>query len=111
MPTKQVKTANEAPALAQVHGTPQNIYISVRTFDEQGKTVGERIVDLCHYNTRNWIAKHLWWSATHGYCTEVDIAKPQEIEAYLANGKLALAAKFNNTPSVEPTVEVIQAAA
>lgn len=99
---KQVKAP--APALEvaaqQPSNTPQNLYVSVKTFDVDGKTVGERIVDMCHYGTRNWLSSHIWWATHHDCCTEIDLAKPGEIEAYLAAGKEALAAKFNAV--VEP---------
>ncbi len=98
MATKQVKKAAPEAAATSI---PQNLFISVRTFDGLGKTVGERIVDMCHYGTRNWLSNHLWWATHNGHCTEVDLAKPAEIEAYLAKGVEALAAKFN-TASPEP---------
>lgn len=107
---KQVNHA--APeAATPTSNVPQNLFISVRTFDgATGKTVGERIVDMCHYGTRNWLSNHLWWSTHNGHCVEVDIAKPGEIEAYLEAGKVALAAKFN---AEQPAVELapVQAAA
>lgn len=97
MTTKQVKAV--APVAA--NSIPQNLFISVRTFDAEGKTVGERIVDMCHYGTRDWLSKHLWWATHNGHCTEVDLAKPPEIEAYLEQGKLALASKFNSVTTDE----------
>jgi len=84
--------------------TPQNLFISVKTFDAEGKTIGERIVDMCHYGTRNWLSNHLWWATHNGHCTEIDIAKPDEVNAYLAKGVEALAQKFggSNEIVVEP---------
>lgn len=103
--TKPGTTTVAAPVDTAVpHSTsPQNLFISVRTFNVEGKTIGERIVDMFHYGTTKWLTKHLWWSTQHGYCTEVDVAKPEEIEAYLAAGKLALVAKYNGdqTPAME----------
>lgn len=90
-----------APQAETPSNSPQNLFISVKTFDPEGRTVGERIVDMCHYGTRNWLSNHLWWATHNGHCTEVDLAKPAEIEAYLAAGKLALASKFN-TATPEP---------
>lgn len=103
--TKQVKAA----ATAANTSTPQNLFISVKTFDPEGKTVGERIVDMCHYGTRNWLSNHLWWATHNGNCTEIDIAKPAEIAAYLEAGKEALASKFN-VVSVEQHESDVEAA-
>lgn len=94
-----------------VHNSPQNLFISVKTFDPEGKTVGERIVDMCHYGTRKWLSDHLWWATHNGNCTEIDLAKPAEIDAYLAKGKEALAAKFNHSAPVGAVVEPTAAAA
>lgn len=92
---KSVKTS--AVQAETPSNIPQNLFISVKTFDGEGRTVGERIVDMCHYNTRNWLSNHLWWATHHGHCTEIDLAKPAEIEDYLAKGVKALAEKFNAT--------------
>lgn len=107
--TKQatVAAAHEAPAN---NSTPQNLFISVRTFDGQGKTIGERIVDMCHYGTRNWLSNHLWWSTHNGHCVEVDLAKPDQIVAYLEKGKADLIAKFNGAPETAAEEGVAQAA-
>lgn len=94
-------------AVAQ-NSTPQNLFVSVRTFDAQGKTIGERIVDMCHYGTRNWLSNHLWWSTHNGHCVEIDLAKPEEITSYLKAGTEALAAKFNGD-ATETVVEKVAA--
>lgn len=99
---KQVK--NSAAQAETTSNTPQNLFISVKTFDAEGRTVGERIVDMCHYGTRNWLSNHLWWATHNGHCTEIDLAKPKEIEDYLEAGKLALASKFNATETVAEPV-------
>lgn len=102
--SKQVsKTAPEA--VAAPSNSPQNLFITVRTFDAEGKTVGERIVDMCHYGTRSWLSNHLWWATHNGHLTEVDLAKPPEIEEYLAKGREALATKFNVVAATENAVE------
>lgn len=97
MTTKQVKAA--AQVAAQTTSTPQNLYVFVHTFDAQGKTVGERIVDMCHYGTRDWLSKHLWWATHHGYGTEIDMASQAQIDEYIANGVKALAEKLNSAPA------------
>lgn len=106
MTTKQVKKAIAVEAVVASTSISQNLFISVRTFDVEGKPVGERIVDMCHYGTRDWLSKHLWWATHHGYCTEVNIATPEESADYVAKGREALAAKFN-----APAAEVIAEAA
>lgn len=109
---KQVELLAGAPVPpdATNSNTPQNLFISVKTFDAEGRTVGERIVDMCHYGTTGWLGKHLWWATHHGYCTEVDIAKPEEAEAYVAAGKAALAAKFNTGQQPAAPAEAAKAA-
>lgn len=102
--TKQATVA--APAAN--NSIPQNLFISVKTFDTEGKTIGERIVDMCHYGTRNWISTHLWWSTHHGHCVEINVATQPEIDAYLAAGKQALADKFNGVAD-ETVVEAAAA--
>jgi len=42
--------------------------VIVDTFDKAGELVGTRTVDLYHYGTRDWLAKHNWW-AMHNDCT------------------------------------------
>lgn len=72
-----------------------NLYMSVKTFDEQGKTVGERIVDLYHFGTRKWLQDHLWWAMHNSNCVEVNVANSDEIAGYVQKNAEALAAKFN----------------
>jgi len=95
---KQVDTV-----AAQAATNPQrnNLFVSVKTFNSEGKTIGERIVDMYHYGTRNWLQTHLWWAMHQGHCVEQNIATPEEVEGYLAEAKAALAEKFNNTPEVQ----------
>ncbi len=114
MTTKQVTAtpAATAPANTPNNGsnTPTNVYIKVLTFDKDGKTVGERIVDMYHIGTAGWLySKHLWWAMHQdSFTVEIAVAGPQEIEDYLARGKEALAAKFN---VVEQPADVVVEAA
>lgn len=102
MTTKQAKTAEitveQLPVAPPNNGNSQanNLFISVATFDAEGKTVGGRIVDMHHFGTRKWLEKHLWWSTHHGYLCEINIATQVEIDTYLAEAKIALAEKFNS---------------
>jgi hypothetical protein len=95
------KTETNAPAApnssgpASTNSGPSNLFISVKTFDAEGKTVGERIVDMYHFGTRNWLQNHHWWAMHNGHCVETNVATPTEIENYLAASKTALAQKFN----------------
>ena len=90
--TTPIKAKTEqAPA----NSGPSNLFISVKTFDAEGKTVGERIVDMYHFGTRNWLQNHHWWAMHNGHCVETNVATPDEVTGYLAASKEALAAKFN----------------
>lgn len=104
--SKQVTTA--APAIepsATTNGNSQNLFISVNTFNAEGKTIGERIVDMYHFGTRNWLQNHHWWAMHNGHTVECNVASDAEISAYLANAKTALAEKFNSSvPSTPVTV-------
>lgn len=91
IPTKN-EIAQKAP---ETQAGPSNLFISVKTFDVEGKTVGERIVDMYHFGTRNWLQNHHWWAMHNGHCVETNVATPTEIENYLSASKVALAAKFN----------------
>jgi len=73
----------------------QNMFLFVETFDEQGRPIGERIVDMYHFGTNKWIAKHLYWAVHNKASVEMTPAKPEKIEQYLASAKMALAEKFN----------------
>jgi len=93
--TKQVtKTTGEQQA--PVAQNPNNLYISVQTFNPEGKDIGFRIVDMYHFGTRNWLQNHHWWAMHNGNCVETNVATPEQIEKYLAAAKTALADKFNH---------------
>lgn len=98
--SKQVKTAAVASLAMAANSTPQanNLYMSVDTFDVAGKTIGDRIVDLYHFGTRKWLQDHTWWAMHNGHTVEINPANNDQIDAYLAAGKLALAEKFNGKP-------------
>lgn len=87
------------PPVDHVKG-PSNLFISVKTFDVEGKTVGERIVDMYHFGTRNWLQNHHWWAMHNGHCVETNVATSDEVTTYLAASKEALAAKFNTVKAV-----------
>jgi len=90
-----------APAPTATNGNPQNLYISVMTFNPEGRDIGERIVDMHHFGTRKWLQDHLWWATHNGHATEINVATPAQVDEYLANGVKALAEKFN-TAAAEP---------
>lgn len=104
---KQVHTAaadTNTSAAASNGNSQRNLFISVKTFEAvEGKTVGERIVDMYHFGTRNWLQNHLWWAAHNGHCVETNIATDKEIADYMASGKAALAEKFNSVPASNTT--------
>lgn len=107
MTTKQVKAAAESTQAANIENGnsqkntngansngPSNLFISVKTFDTEGKTVGERIVDMYHFGTRNWLQNHHWWAMHNGHCVETNVATPDEIADFIVQSKQALAQKF-----------------
>ena len=103
--TKQVKEV-VAPVPSEPEASasndPQNLYISVKTFDIYGHTIGERVVDMCHFGTANWLyKKHLWWAMCRGFQVEVNPATDDEIDSYIIAGKAALARKFNGGDEIE----------
>ncbi|OYV41145.1 MAG: hypothetical protein B7Z80_02715 [Rhodospirillales bacterium 20-64-7] len=77
----------------------KTLYMSVKTFDgKTGKDIGERIVDLYHFGTRAWLAKHTWWAMHNGHSLQVDMATDEEIGRYLFEQEKALQEKFNSKP-------------
>jgi hypothetical protein len=99
--SKQVSKAPVQQVVTEQNGNPQqnNLFISVKTFDPQGRTVGERVVDMYHFGTRNWLQNHHWWAMHNGNCVETNVASAKEVDEYLASAKVALAAKFNGAPA------------
>ena len=76
----------------------KNLYVSVKTFDgKTGKPIGERVVDMYHYGTRNWLQNHIWWAMHNSHEVQQDIATDEEIGSYMAKQEIALAEKFNKT--------------
>ena len=99
--SKQVKSAAEAPVAPAAPNQHQarNLYMSVKTFCPEGKSIGFRIVDLFHYGTRNWLQDHLWWAMHNSNCVEVNVATDEEISEYLEASAKALQAKFAKEPA------------
>jgi len=93
--TKQVKGATVAQAEVAQSSQNRNLFVSVNTFDVDGKPVGTRVVDMYHYGTRNWLQNHLWWAMHNGHSVEQAPASDDEVDNYLASQKEALATKFN----------------
>jgi hypothetical protein len=77
-------------------------FIVVRTFDPDGrpakgpdgKSPAERIVDMHHPNTFQWLQKHIWWASTNAHTVEVSPAGEQEVQEYLAWRAKELQEKF-----------------
>lgn len=101
---KQVQktVVEQAPAANSTEtAKPANLFISVKTFDKDGKTIGERIVDQYHFGTRNWMQNHLWWAMHNSAEVEIKLATPEEIDAYVSSARAALAEKFNAPVAAE----------
>lgn len=91
---------------------PKNLYITIITYDGQtGKVIGQRVVDMYHYGTRNWLQNHIWWAMHHGHPVEQVLATDEDIGSYMAQQEIALHQKFgapkvNNTKA--ETTEVVE---
>lgn len=112
MTSKSNAAPPAAPAPEATNGNPQNLYISVSSFNAEGRTIGERIVDMHHFGTRKWLQDHLWWATHNGHSVEINVATAEQIDNYLAAGKAALAERFNSeTPASAPAASAELAAA
>lgn len=80
-------------------GGPDNLYMTINTINEAGKSVGFRIVDLKHYGTRNWLANHTWWAMHQGHLLEIQTATQVEVDEYLAQKAKELQDKFADEPT------------
>lgn len=87
------------------------LFVSIKTFNAEGRTIGERIVDMYHYGTRNWLQNHHWWAMHNGHCVETAVATEAEVADYIESSKAALAAKFNGVPGTTPEIIVAEPAA
>lgn len=118
---KQVKATIEAvveevPASTEQSeptpgNNPQNIktrYVKVLNYEKgTGKTLGERIVDMFHIGTRNFIQNNLWWATSNGHDTEIVMVGDEEVGAYMAKRRLDLVDKFGGpktNKAAEPAV-------
>jgi hypothetical protein len=98
---------NNPPPLTVVASTDQvpqtqnqkTLYVKVTTTDLANKAViiGERIVDMYHFGTRNWLHNHFWWAMHNGHLVETEVATADQIDEYLLEQKKKLAEKFNGT--------------
>lgn len=88
----QIETPHEGLVPAQ---GPKNLFIKVDTFNEEGREIGTRIVDMYHFGTRNWLQNHLWWAMHNKATVESQVAVQKDIDIYLMESKKALAEKFN----------------
>lgn len=101
--SKQVeKTAipaivSPAPAAVDAATPQQTLFTKVMTFDTEGHTIGERIVDMYHFGTRKWLQTHLWWAMHNTAQVEITVATQKEVDLYLLEAKKKLATKFNGT--------------
>lgn len=73
---------------------PRNLYVTVNTYNPEGKQIGTRVVDMHHYGTRNWLQDHTWWAMHNGNTVEIMIANEAEIADYVANVANKVEQKF-----------------
>jgi hypothetical protein len=81
----------------QQHQSPafKNLYVCVRTIDNNDAVIGYRIVDLYHPGTSLWKSKHNWWAMHNGHAVHECPATEEEIAEYHEEARAALASKFN----------------
>jgi len=72
----------------------KHLYMTISTIDMNGKQVGFRLVDLYHYGTQAWLAKHHWWAMHEGHLVETCRATQIEVEEFLALEAKKLQDKF-----------------
>ena len=108
MPAKTTVASTET-LVTPAQDTKPGLFVSIKTFNAEGRTIGERIVDMYHYGTRNWLQNHHWWAMHNGHCVETTVATQAEIDAYMDASKAALAAKFNGSPDTTPEAAPVKA--
>lgn len=102
-------TVESAPAAAQqptatsvpVTGGQQqrrSVYMTVKSYDTDNKSIGFRVVDLNHFGTSRWLQKHTWWAIFNHVTVEMSEASPEEVGAYLFEQEKALQAKYSKEP-------------
>lgn len=114
---KQVQTTPTTPvaqSMANKGERKQNLFFSVKTFDGQsGKEIGDRIVDLYHIGTRDWVSNHVWWAMHNGHEVVQNVATDEEVAYYLRDQEKKLQEKFGAPKSQqveEPAAESLVAA-
>lgn len=70
------------------------LFFKVNTTDSTGASLGDRIVDIYHYGTHNWMQDHMWWAVHKGHVVTVTTATEAEVKAHTDAQIAALAAKF-----------------
>lgn len=86
-----VVTSEQMP---ETKTTERSLFIKVDTIDADNQVIGERIVDMYHVGTRNWLLSHNWWAMHNAHIIETRVATPVEVEAYIAAKNQELVAKF-----------------
>lgn len=92
--TPKTNTEQE-PGAAPVVSQNKTLFIKVDTYDMKGQLIGNRIVDIYHFGTKNWMSGHNWWAMHNGHTVEVTPASQLEIDNHMAAQLNALADKFN----------------
>lgn len=97
--SKQVQ--QDAPAMgANDQQQSKVLYVTVETFNNEGRPVGFRVVDMYHYGTRNWLANHQWWAMHNDHMCEIKPATSEEANEYLAKAAQALQNKYSTPKGV-----------
>lgn len=76
----------------------RSVYMTVKSYDTDNKSIGFRVVDLNHFGTSRWLQKHTWWAIFNHVTVEMSEASPEEVGAYLFEQEKALQAKYSKEP-------------
>lgn len=93
----QVLHAGDAGKQKPAVGQDKRLFVKVTTTDltKKGLIIGERIVDMYHMGTKNWLQNHMWWAMHNGHLVESEVASEDDVKSYIDDNRAKLAAKFN----------------
>jgi len=93
-----VEVAAEAPVenVALISQAPQpekaNVFSKVHTYDDQGKVIDTRVIDMSDNGARKWLLNHCWWANTNSQMVGILSATKDEHDRYQLE---RLARRFN----------------
>jgi len=72
--------------------TKANVFSKVHTYDEQGKVIDTRVIDMSDNGARKWLLNHCWWANTNSQMVGILVATKDEHDRYQLE---RLAKRFN----------------